>query len=102
MTMRKETLDATTYTIFRTGSPQKRHYQITKEIMGVEMDSYWVQLRGRGDVYCNCPGFERQKFPKMEHKHVKIAEDYSARGEPEGARYKIHGAGAQNTIEVLK
>jgi hypothetical protein len=97
----KEALEATRYTIFRTGVPTKRHYQVVKLICGVETDTYWVQLNGRGKCYCNCPGFGRQNFPPMEHKHVKIALDYYERGEPEGALYFIEGTGAKTTIQYL-
>jgi len=96
-----ELIEMTTYTIFRTGSAMQRHYQINKMVMGVAVDEYWVQLMGRDTVYCNCPGFQRQRFPKMEHKHIKIAQDFSVRGEPKDALYKIHGTGATTTIEYL-
>ncbi len=97
----EETRDATCYTIFRTGNSKLRHYQINKEIMGVDVDKYWVQLKGSKECWCDCPGFKRQKFPKMEHKHVKIAMDFSLRGEPTGAHYTITGTGAKTTVEYL-
>ena len=98
----QEKLDATTYTIFRTGSMHKRHYQINKVIMGVEVDKYWVQLNSRDSVWCDCPGFRRQTFPKMEHKHVKIAVDFSERDEPIDAVYRIFGTGAKAQIQFIK
>ncbi len=97
---RAELIEMTTYTIWRTGTSMQRHYQINKLVIGVVMDNYWVQLKSR-EVYCNCPGFQRQNFPKIEHKHVKIAQDFHDRGEPANALYKIHGTGAKNTIEYL-
>ncbi len=98
---KEERLEATTYTIFRTGSDRQRHYQIDKCIMGVSIEKYWVQLKGREGFWCDCPGFRRQNFPKIEHKHVKIAMDFSQRGEPRDAEYRIHGTGAKTEIEVL-
>jgi hypothetical protein len=101
MTVSKEKLEATTYTIFRTGSAHQRHYQINKVIMGVVVDEYWVQLKGSKECYCNCPGFQRQRYPKMEHKHVKMALDFSERCEPEDACYFIEGTGAEANIIYL-
>ena len=95
-----ELIDMTRYTIFRTGSKVQRYYQIDKLIMGVKTDDYWVQLRGN-KVYCNCPGFNRQSFPAIDHKHVKLAQDFFDRGEPVGAHYRIHGTGAKAQIEFL-
>ncbi len=97
-----ELIEMTTYSIWRTGSRYQRHYQINKLVMGVEVESYWTQLKGNSSVYCNCPGFQRQSFPKIDHKHVKIAQDFHDRGEPADALYKIHGTGGTTTLEVLK
>lgn len=97
----KEVVEATTYRIFRTGDQRHRHYQINKEIMGVKVDDYWVQLLGRGQCNCSCPGFRAQTYAPMDHKHVKLAEDFSQRGEPPGAKYKIHGTGLKARIEYL-
>ncbi len=96
-----ELIEMTTYSIWRTGNQCQRHYQLNKMVMGVVTEQYWVQLKGSSTVYCNCPGFQRQQFPKIEHKHVKIAQDFSDRGEPNKALYKIHGTGEKNTIEYL-
>lgn len=96
-----ELIEMTTYTIWRTGDKCRRHYQLNKMVMGVVVDEYWVELKHR-TVYCNCPGFQRQQFPKIEHKHVKIAQDFHDRGEPMDAIYKIHGTGAKATIERIK
>lgn len=90
-----------TYTIWRTGTAQKRTYQINKCFMGQPMDNFWVELKGSREVFCNCQGFARQRFPKIEHKHVKIAMDFAERGEPENAEYRIHGTGAKTEIEVV-
>ena len=97
----EEIIGATTYTIFRTGSRNKRHYQVDKMVMGVKLDTYWVQLNGRDEVYCDCPGFRRQGFAKIEHKHIKIAVDFSYRNEPANAIYKIEGTGAKAQIHFI-
>ena len=99
--LEQEKLEATTYTIFRTGDQRQRHYQINKVICGMVIDTYWVQLKGARECYCDCMGFRRQNFPKMEHKHVKIAIDYSARGEPKDAKYTIEGTGHSATVTYL-
>ena len=90
-----------TYTIFRTGMARLRQYQVEKRIMGVKIEEYWVQLKGHKEVHCTCPGFARQRFPKIEHKHVKLAMDFYERNEPKNAEYRIHGTGANTEIEVL-
>ena len=97
-----EVAETVTYTVFRTGDMRHRHYQINKMVMGVKVDDYWVQLSSRDSVSCSCPGFRRQNFPPMEHKHIKLAQNYSERGEPIKAEYRIHGAGANAIIEVVK
>ena len=87
-----------TYTIFRTGMKHQRHYQVEKRFMGVIVDAYMVQLNGRGKFECTCPGFYRQNFPKVEHKHVQIAIDFSEAGEPNNLEYRIQGTGAKAQI----
>lgn len=101
MSKANDQIEMTTYTIWRTGSSRKKHYQLNKLVCGVEVEKYWVQLDGRGRFWCDCPGFRRQKFPAIDHKHVKIAVDFSERGEPLKALYKIHGTGATSEIEYL-
>ena len=98
---KEEIAEAAYYTIFRTGNSNKRHYQVNKMIMGVEQEKYWVQLNGRDSCFCDCPGFRRQSFAKMEHKHIKIALDYSARGEPKDATYRITGTGVKAQIRYI-
>lgn len=77
-------------------------YQIDKCLMDISVEKYWVVIERTGKVFCDCPGFLRQRFPDREHKHVKIALDYRERGEPEDAKYRIYGAGANNTIEYIQ
>lgn len=98
---KKEKAEATTYQIVRTGNKYQRHYRIEKYIMGVYVEAFNVRLKGMKEIFCDCPGFHIQKFPKIEHKHVKIAQDFHKRGEPANATYKIHGAGAVASIEYL-
>jgi len=90
-----------TYSIWRTGSKRTRTYQVNKLTIGVEVENYWVELKGRQQFYCNCPGFRRQSYPAIDHKHIKIAMDFSDRGEPQHALYKIIGTGGKTTIEYL-
>ena len=78
-----------------------RKFQINKLVMGVKTDDYWVSLLGRDRFDCSCPGFAMQKYPPIEHKHVKLALDFWERGEPENAQYMIHGTGANAQIEYL-
>jgi hypothetical protein len=94
---KEELLDATMYEIFRTGSKSHKHYQINKVRLGVTLDQYWVVLKAK-EVQCSCPGFRIQKYPAIDHKHVKLAQDYWDRGEPEGLLYKIEGTGSQALI----
>jgi hypothetical protein len=98
---KKEIEEATTYHIFRTGNNHQRHYQIDKLVMGVKVENYWVQLKGSKECYCDCPGFRRQSFAKMEHKHIKMAIDFSERGEPKDAEYRIVGTGAKSIIKYV-
>lgn len=102
MSKEDDRLAMITYSIWRTGSARQRHYQINKLTIGVDTgDKYWVQLNGRDKFWCDCPGFRRQKFPAIDHKHVKIAMDFHDRGEPAKALYKIHGTGVHAKIEYL-
>lgn len=102
MSKASEQIEMTTYSIWRTGGPRIRRYQVNKRIAHVDTgERYWVELKGRDEFYCDCPGFRIQTFPKVEHKHVKIAMDFNERGEPDKALYKIHGTGAKTEIEYL-
>ena len=101
MSKAEEEREMVTYSIFRTGATRKRTYQINKLVIGVVVDNYWVELKGRGQFYCGCLGFRRQSYPAIDHKHIKIAMDFSERGEPINALYKIEGTGGNTTIEYL-
>ena len=97
-----EKLEATTYRIKCWGA---NSYQIDKLIMGVEVEQYQLTIKAEGraslDLWCNCPGFRIQQFPKIEHKHIKIALDYQSRGEPTWAEYTITGTGKKAEIKFI-
>ena len=71
------------------------NYVITKyKAEGVQVETYTVELTPSADgpliPYCSCMGFRMQKYPKIQHKHVKIALDFQSRGEPKwGVYYRI-------------
>ena len=98
----KDAEEATTYRIQQWGN---NSYQIDKLVIGVEVEQYQLTIKSEGratlDLWCNCPGFRIQQFPKIEHKHIKIALDYQERGEPSWAEYKLHGTGKKATIEFI-
>jgi hypothetical protein len=99
--MDEEAREAAVYSIWRTGNKHRRVYQINKMMLDIMLDQYWVELRGHKKVHCDCMGFQRQSFPAIEHKHIKIAMDFAERGEPVNAKYRIHGTGAKTEIEYL-
>lgn len=98
-----EKREATTYRIKCWGA---NSYHIDKLVMGVEVENYQLTIKSEGraslDLWCNCPGFRIQQFPKIEHKHIKIALDYQKRGEPPWADYTIKGTGKNAIIEFLE
>ena len=98
--LEEERRDATRYTVHRALKSKTLMYQVNKEICGVSVEHYWVSIKSR-EVYCDCAGFRIQKYPKIEHKHVKIVQDWKDRGEPEGAQYTIKGTGAAAEIIYL-
>ncbi len=99
----KEIREATVYRIQKWG---KHTYQIDKLIMEVEVEQYHltVKMQGRDtlDLWCDCPGFRIQQFPKIEHKHIKIVLDYQKRDEPKWAEYRISGTGKKAQIKFVK
>ena len=101
-----EKREATTYRVQRAFGKKSNVCQIDKLVMGVEVDQYHVTIKMEGratlDLWCDCPGFRRQNFPKIEHKHVKLALDYQKREHPKWAEYTIHGAGKNTEIEFLR
>lgn len=98
-----EKLEATTYRIQRFGN---HTYQIDKLIMDVEVEQYHITIKPDGraslDLWCDCPGFRIQQFPKIEHKHIKIGLDFQKRNEPKWAEYKLRGTGRKAEIEFLE
>lgn len=53
-------------------------------------------------IWCDCTGFKIQKFPHIDHKHIKLVLDYQERGEPMWAKYRIQGTGAVTAIEFIQ
>ena len=104
----EEKREATTYLIQKAfgKSDIKGVYRIGKMVMGVEVDNYHVTIKettgGLSNLWCDCPGFRNQQFPKIEHKHVKIALAYREQGEPEQAVYTINGTGKTAKIRFLR
>ncbi len=75
-------------------------YRVAKRILDVEMEVYHVTIRD-DVVWCDCPGFRRQKFAKMKHKHVRAVLDYIARGKPYYANYLFIGVGKHTKIRWI-
>ncbi len=99
----KETIAATLYRIKKFG---KNTYHIQKLVCAVEMEDYQITIGGVGvnqtNLWCNCPGFRIQQFPKIQHKHIKIGLDYRERGEPDWAEYRMTGTGKNAVIKFIK
>lgn len=89
------------YRIKRVGGPHERKYRIDKTILDIHAETYYVRLKGNS-VECSCPGFARQKYPAIDHKHVQIAQDFHEVGEPNNAEYRIDGVGANATIRRVR
>lgn len=94
----KETIAATLYRIIKLTNTS---YRIKKYICGVEMEDYHVDIK-RDEFWCNCPGFRIQQFPKIDHKHIKIALNYQRRGEPAWAEYRMTGTGKKAQIHFVR
>ncbi len=94
----EETIAATLYRIKRLTNTS---YNIQKLVCGVEMEDYHVDIK-RDEFWCNCPGFRIQQFPKIDHKHIKVALDFQSRGEPEWAEYRMTGTGAKAVIKFIR
>lgn len=78
------------------GAGNEGHYKVWKMVDGEEEDDYIVQVQPSRDgrrlvLWCDCPGFLRQHYPKIEHKHVKLVLDYQRRGEKGIGLYKLNG-----------
>ncbi len=98
----------TTYVVTKDFGKKSDVYRIVKLRIGVELDMYHVTIHFRGgklldkDVWCDCPGFRRQNFDKVEHKHILLVLDYILdRGSPESATYTIVGTGKNAKIKFL-
>ncbi len=96
----KRRLEVTVYRIEKDFGKKSNAYRVSKRVLDHEVDFYHcnVTLDPKGlHIWCSCPGFHHQKFPKDEHKHVRIMMHYRALGEPEYAEYRFRGTG-RNTI----
>ncbi len=54
-------------------------------------DTYQVTLYADGKIWCDCMGFTRQKYPKPEHKHIRLVHLYKSLGSPIGQAFVIKG-----------
>ena len=80
-------------------------YRVSKVVWDVEVEIYHVQLnlnRMPPIVWCDCMGFRGQKFPHIEHKHIRLVIDYQKRGEPQWAEYMLKGTGRKTTIKFTR
>lgn len=105
----EETREATTYVVQETFDKRAQTYLIRKIIMEVEADTYHVTIKptstGRildDNVWCDCPGFRRQTYAKIAHKHIMLVLDYIAHGTPKTATYTIIGTGRKAKIKFLR
>ena len=79
------------YAVTQTFEKANKYFTITKKYRNAIKETYEVELDPDDEdrVWCNCPGFIMQKYPKPLHKHVMLAKDYVARGRPLVAVYKL-------------
>jgi len=100
---KQQVQDATVYRIEKAFGKVKGVYRVSKRVIDEEVNAYHVTVKPSNnesvplDLWCDCPGFRRQKFPQIEHKHVRMALHYQSIGEPVHADYKFTGTG-RNTI----
>lgn len=89
----------------KTKQPYKSpHYEVAKFGDDAEPEGvYDVILPGSGrhSLYCNCPGFWRQKAAKEEHKHIRLVKLFVELGEPAGAVFEIDPTGSPTMIGNL-
>ena len=102
-----ERRELTTYVVEKDFGKKSDVYRITKMVIGVEVDSYHCTVKLRNgqlhdkDIWCDCPGFRRQNFAKIEHKHIMLVLNYMERGEPTSATYTIVGTGKNAKIRYM-
>lgn len=103
-----ERRELTTYVVEKDFGKKSNVYKITKMVIGVEVDSYHctVKLTPTGriiddNIWCDCPGFRRQNFAKIEHKHIMLVLNYMERGEPTSVTYTIVGTGKTAKIRYM-
>lgn len=78
-----------------------RAYRVVKRVMDVETDIYHVTIKD-DDIWCDCPGFRRQKFALERHKHIRVVRDYIKRGCPTWAEYNFRGSGKTTKIKFAR
>jgi len=96
---------ATRYRVTQDFGKRSGVYRVSKVIWDVEVEVYHVQLdldRNPTIMWCDCMGFRGQKFPHIEHKHVRLVADYQRRCEPTWAEYMLEGTGRNTTITFTK
>lgn len=106
MSKQDDTIEAAVYRIRKFGT---NSYTIVKSVMDVVTEDYQITLKSDGprgdirevDVWCNCPGFRIQQFPKLLHKHILLGIDFQSRGEPEWAEYRMTGTGKKAKIHFM-
>lgn len=84
-----------------------RAVRIEKRVLDHATDVYHVtQPKDEENIWCDCPGMKRQKYPRLQHKHVRVALDFVRRsqGQPEDfwAEYRFKGAGKNTKIRFLR
>jgi len=99
--------ELTLYVIEKAFGKVKGVYRISKQVLDHEVDAYHVTVKLEGDdttvqLWCDCQGFRRQKFPQLEHKHIRIALHYQSIGEPTKAIYRLKGVGQATKVQFIK
>ena len=97
----RRTQEATVYRVQEDFGRGSGVYRIAKRTIDVEVEVYHVQI-GKDTVWCDCPGFRRQKFDVEQHKHIRAARDYISRGSPEYIDYRFLGAGKNTQIKFVR
>lgn len=99
--------EATVYRVEEDFGKRSGIYRLSKRTLDVELDVYHVTYKpATGDdeahIWCDCPGFKRQKFAHDRHKHVRAVKDFIKRGSPKHAEYRFIGAGKNTKIKFVR
>jgi len=103
----RRTQEATVYRVQQDFDKKFHTYRVTKLVIDEPVETYHVTLKvapeGAGEeIFCDCPGFLRQKFEPSRHKHVRVVKDFVSRGSPKYADYRFVGAGRNTKIRFIK